>query len=205
MLEISGLLAPLPLWQTALGVAVALAVAGALMGCFGGWRRCRLAGQHVLVTGGSKGIGLAIARGAVARGAAAVTVVARDKAALVEALAELQGVADAAAVQAQRSNRAGARRQPTLQALSADTCNSDAVTRVFAQAEAAAGPIDVLVCNAGLSIPGEDPGWRMNARCTAPPGAPAALEQAALATTDALPCPGPHLTRSICGARHSCV
>ena len=44
----------------------------------------QLAGQHVLITGGSKGIGLACAR-AFCREGARVSIVARDAAALDEA------------------------------------------------------------------------------------------------------------------------
>eukprot|EP00887_Chlorella_sp_A99_P007439 scaffold2.g7439.t1 len=102
----------------------------------------RLQGKHILITGGSKGIGLALARGFVAA-RCAVTIVARDRAGLVTALAELQ--ADAAA-------------QGTpdlkLQALAADISSDKEVARAFSQAEDTAGPIDILVCNAGLSIPG---------------------------------------------------
>ena len=52
-----------------------------------------LGGKHVVVTGGSKGIGLAIAAAAVAEGAR-VTLVARDEALLAEAASSLEGEVD---------------------------------------------------------------------------------------------------------------
>ncbi|CDJ59529.1 oxidoreductase, putative [Eimeria maxima] len=53
-----------------------------------------LKGRHVLITGGSKGIGYAIAREAVKKGAKLVTLVARDASALQEAQNKCVEIAD---------------------------------------------------------------------------------------------------------------
>jgi NAD(P)-dependent dehydrogenase (short-subunit alcohol dehydrogenase family) len=84
----------------------------------------KFAGRTALVTGGSRGIGLAIARRLVAEGAA-VTITGRDKAALDRSAAEL-----------------GCR------ALVADVTDAAAVDALFA----AVGPLDILVNNAGAAL-----------------------------------------------------
>lgn len=90
-----------------------------------------LKGAHVLVTGGSRGIGAALAR-EFARAGARVSLTARTTDA-IEALAlELGG-----------------------RAFTADLLDPDAVDSLIERVEADAGPIDVLVNNAGL----EDHGW----------------------------------------------
>lgn len=61
-----------------------------LMGLFSFKRK--LAGQHVVISGGSKGIGLALAEEFVRRGCH-VTVIARSKQALQEALEDLTALA----------------------------------------------------------------------------------------------------------------
>ena len=95
----------------AAGLALALPL---LMGLFR--RRRSLAGLHVAVTGGSKGIGLGLAEEFVRRGAH-VTIIARNQADLDAARGQLAGVAEAA-------GRAGGCK---LQALSADTTSPEQV------------------------------------------------------------------------------
>lgn len=92
-----------------------------------------LQGRHALVTGGGRGIGAAIARRLLADGAS-VTLLGRDAAALDAALASLRPHAVEGAV---------------LTAVSADVTNADSVAQAFASAVAAAGPIAILVNNAG--------------------------------------------------------
>lgn len=87
-------------------------------------------GAVVLVTGGSRGIGLAVARRVVAAGAR-VGLVARDGTALERALDGLGGT-DAGAVAA------------------ADVADRDALAGALAELEARLGPPDVLVNNAGI-------------------------------------------------------
>jgi 3-dehydrosphinganine reductase len=95
------------------------------------------AGSHVIVTGGSSGIGLATARLLAGRGAR-VSLVARDEARLARAVAEIRddtpqaGVASAAA----------------------DVTDPDAVARAFAAVAEHQGPCDVLVAAAGSAHPG---------------------------------------------------
>lgn len=89
-----------------------------------------LEGRHALVTGGARGIGLACARALLARGAR-VTLLGRDGAALEAAVRELGGTAR------------------TVQAVQADIADEASVRQAFAQAEAAFGPVQVLVNNAG--------------------------------------------------------
>lgn len=92
-----------------------------------------LEGRHALVTGGARGIGLACARALLARGAR-VTLLGRDGAALEAAVRELGGTAPAAQM---------------VQSVQADIADEDSVRQAFAQAEAAFGPVQVLVNNAG--------------------------------------------------------
>lgn len=107
----------------ALSLILALAVPAVLMGLLG--RRCHgprlAAGTHVLITGGSKGLGLALGRMCAARGCS-VTVVARNQADLEEALRQLQ----AAAAGAAGAGGAGAA-AAKLQALSAYTSDPQQV------------------------------------------------------------------------------
>ena len=95
----------------------------------------QLGGQHVLITGGSSGIGLAIARRCAAEGAR-VSLVARDPGRLAAAKASVG--AEGASVFA----------------ASADVSDKDAVIAAVRAAEAANGPVDVLVASAGTARPG---------------------------------------------------
>ncbi|MBK0111264.1 MULTISPECIES: SDR family NAD(P)-dependent oxidoreductase [unclassified Delftia] len=92
-----------------------------------------LEGRHALVTGGARGIGLACARALLARGAR-VTLLGRDGAALEAAVRELGGTAQTAQM---------------VQSVQADIADEASVRQAFAQAEAAFGPVQVLVNNAG--------------------------------------------------------
>ena len=92
----------------------------------------RIAGQHALITGGSKGIGRASAE-LLAEEGVDLTLVARDPAALAEAAAAVR-----------------ARRQVKVTTISADLSREDEVLRVAA----AAGEVDILVNNAGAIPPG---------------------------------------------------
>jgi gluconate 5-dehydrogenase len=93
-----------------------------------------LTGRRALVTGSSRGIGLALARGLVDAGAT-VVLHGRDETALAEAVRSLvDGGAEAARVHA----------------VAFDVTDEQAVLAGVAAAEAAAGPLDVLVNNAGM-------------------------------------------------------
>lgn len=90
-----------------------------------------LGGAHVVITGGSSGIGLATAREAVARGAR-VSLLARDEARLADAASAVGAVATA----------------------SVDVADGDALRDAMATVVAAGGPCDVLLTAAGSAHPG---------------------------------------------------
>ncbi|MBV8754207.1 MAG: SDR family oxidoreductase [Hyphomicrobiales bacterium] len=85
-----------------------------------------LAGRHALVTGGSRGIGRAVAA-ALTQAGATVTVLGRDHATLAEAVA--RGAASAFVV--------------------GDVTDAAAVGAGIARAAAHHGPVDILIANAG--------------------------------------------------------
>jgi 3-oxoacyl-[acyl-carrier protein] reductase len=95
-----------------------------------------LAGQHAVVTGGSRGIGRAIARRLAAQGAAVV----------VNYLANERAAAETVRVIAEAGGRA--------RALRFDVGDADAVRVGFADVVDHEGRVDILVNNAGLSIDG---------------------------------------------------
>ena len=94
--------------------------------------RARFAGTHALVTGGSGGIGLAIAKRLTALGGS-VTLIARDEGRLARAAGELGGRAHTLAL---------------------DIADADAVAAVVPE-ELAQRPADLLVNCAGISTVGE--------------------------------------------------
>jgi len=91
-----------------------------------------LAGAHVVVTGGSQGIGLETARALVAKGAR-VSLVARDPARLATAAAEVGG---------------------ETQWRSADVTDSDAIAAAVGGLVEARGAVDLLITSAGVAHPG---------------------------------------------------
>jgi NAD(P)-dependent dehydrogenase (short-subunit alcohol dehydrogenase family) len=91
-----------------------------------------LKGKHVLVTGGSRGIGLACVRGFAAEGAR-VTLVSKR--------------AESVAAARQQLREAGI----AAEGFAADLADAQAAVGVIDQAEAAQGPVDVLVNSAGAA------------------------------------------------------
>jgi 3-dehydrosphinganine reductase len=94
--------------------------------------------KHVLITGGSSGIGLALAQRCVAAGAR-VSLVARVEARLAAARAAILAASPGAAVGV----------------YPADVAVESEVLRAIASAERAQGPVDVLVTSAGTARPGK--------------------------------------------------
>lgn len=94
-----------------------------------------LKGKRALVTGGSKGIGLAVARALLSAGAN-VVICARDSKQLEHALTELQKHAKGA-------KAAGH---------TADVSDAEQVARLFQFADQQLGALDVLVNNAGTGV-----------------------------------------------------
>lgn len=126
------------IWAAIIFFGIVIVVRTLFMPLF---RRDRLQGKHVLITGGSKGLGLALAREFIKRGCD-VSVVARNQSDLLSALQDLVALGKTLPT------------PPKIQALSADTSSMDDLAKALSVAADAAGPIEVLVCNAGLSIPG---------------------------------------------------
>ena len=94
-------------------------------------RRIDFRGRHVLITNGTRGLGLAIAREFAAEGAR-LTICARDAAEVEQARQELAHL--------------GAQ----VQAFVADMRNAAQVRRLVRDATTSAGPVDVLVNHAGV-------------------------------------------------------
>lgn len=90
--------------------------------------------RHILITGGSKGIGLACAQAFLAEGAR-VSLVSRDPAHL----------------QAARAQLAAQHPAEHVHTVAADLCDAAAALAALDAAEAAFGPVDVLVNSAGAA------------------------------------------------------
>jgi NAD(P)-dependent dehydrogenase (short-subunit alcohol dehydrogenase family) len=113
-------------------VAAAGALAGwAVMRLLGGPRRYEFTGKTVLVTGGSRGLGLVLAKQLAAEGAR-VAICGRDPEALERARSALEAI--------------GAE----VFALPVDVADRNAVDTLVRQVAARFGPVDVLVNNAGV-------------------------------------------------------
>jgi 3-oxoacyl-[acyl-carrier protein] reductase len=93
----------------------------------------KLTGRKALITGGSKGLGLAIAR-TFADAGADVAIMARGQVALDEAV-----------------ERIGARQGLKVLAISCDVRRADDIAAGFARVTEALGSVDILVNNAGTS------------------------------------------------------
>jgi NAD(P)-dependent dehydrogenase (short-subunit alcohol dehydrogenase family) len=102
-----------------------------------------LAGRRAVVTGGSKGLGKAIAAELMAEGAA-ITICSRDSAELEATAAELRKQA--------RPAQAGS---GSIVAMACDVTEPDQVTAFIDFAASAMGGLDILVNNAGGARPGQ--------------------------------------------------
>src|SRR4051812_43340099 len=100
-----------------------------------------LAGRRAIVTGGSRGIGLAVARVLASEGAR-VALVARGAAALEEAASALSAVAAAADT---GGNATRGQRDPRVIAVPADTGSDESVAALVARVVDEFGGVDILV------------------------------------------------------------
>ncbi|MFQ8432778.1 SDR family NAD(P)-dependent oxidoreductase [Amaricoccus sp. W119] len=106
----------------------------------------RLTGKTAIVTGAASGIGLAITRAFLAEGAV-VAMLDRDAATLETEAARLETAHEAAGGGATGGGEA-------VRAFACDVARADQVAAAVAEAAGAFGPINTLVNNAGISIPG---------------------------------------------------
>ena len=96
----------------------------------------KIAGSHVVITGGSEGIALAIGLEAVRQGAR-VTIMARSADKLQKAVTQLNAEQPSS---------------PNASSISCDVTDARGVAAALAKAEAIA-PIDFLICGAGAAYP----------------------------------------------------
>ncbi|GIL44695.1 hypothetical protein Vafri_2218 [Volvox africanus] len=101
-------------------------------------KKLNLASKHVVITGGSSGIGLALALQAVSR-RANVTLISRSEARLKAAQVQLQEEAQKGDTGSKVAYRA------------LDVTDSAMVRQVLAEAVKDLGPVDLLICNAGAA------------------------------------------------------
>ncbi|GIL76036.1 hypothetical protein Vretimale_5676 [Volvox reticuliferus] len=101
-------------------------------------KKLKLTGKHVVITGGSSGIGLALALEAVKRGAN-VTIMSRSEARLKAAQLKLQ----------EEAQKCGTGSKVVYMPL--DVTDSAMVREVLAEATKGLGPVDLLICNAGAA------------------------------------------------------
>ena len=122
-------------WLVAAGVSSALAALTLWSSRRGSYN---LQGKVVLITGGSRGLGLVLARQAAVEGAR-VAICARDEAELERARQELVELADDASA---------------IMVLARDVTEATEVRTLVAEVENRFGPVDVLINNAGIIVAG---------------------------------------------------
>src|SRR5271169_1564306 len=104
----------------------------------------RLLGKVAVVTGGSRGIGYAIARALAAEGCS-VVITGRDESSLAESAARIKNSLP--------ESLSSAKRRTQIVALTCDVRDRESVASLFAAVKRRFGKIDVLVNNAGIAQP----------------------------------------------------
>eukprot|EP00727_Mastigamoeba_balamuthi_P000886 m51a1_g10795 putative 3-dehydrosphinganine reductase (497) ;mRNA; r:55202-58292 len=94
--------------------------------------------KHVVITGGATGLGKALATEMALRGSR-VTIISRSRPKLEAAVSDIS---------------AACSRPGDVMFVPADVTDAEAVAKAVAQAVDAFGPVDLLVCNAGMAKPG---------------------------------------------------
>mmetsp|Transcript_32727 Transcript_32727/g.59313 ORF Transcript_32727/g.59313 Transcript_32727/m.59313 type:complete len:312 (-) Transcript_32727:492-1427(-) len=97
--------------------------------------------KHVVITGGSAGIGLCIAEEAIKK-KANVTLIARTTSKLKEAQEQLQSLSS--------SQKLGS----VIRIQTADVTSEEQIKQALVEAATNLGPVDILICNAGAATPG---------------------------------------------------
>lgn len=96
---------------------------------------------HVCITGGSDGLGFALAQRFIEE-EANVSIIARSPEKLEKAKEALQQIVDAKKLETR------------VVVISGDCCHFDSVQKAMREAESENGPVDILIANAGTSLPG---------------------------------------------------
>ena len=119
------------------------------------YRSVSFAGKHVVVTGGSQGIGKALAEKLLARGAR-VTILARTESTLAQATADLRDAELARRSKLRGGSRAARPEEEAvaIQYVSASTTDFPKLSAAMERAAEAHGPIDCLIACAGGALPG---------------------------------------------------
>ena len=138
----AGAAGAIPAAAVAVGLAAVVAAPVLVAAALNSTKRLEVRGKHVLVTGGSKGLGKALAAELAVRHGAHVTVVARGQRDLDEAVAEI----NAAAAEHKRGGKA--------QGLSCDVTDAESVAACVKRAEDALGPVEWVVACAGGALTG---------------------------------------------------
>ncbi|KAL2652216.1 hypothetical protein R1flu_020344 [Riccia fluitans] len=111
-----------------------------------------LRSRHVVITGGSSGIGLSMAKIAILEGAR-VSILGRSKDKLEAACEEILKEHGAYRYRADTSKPKGVAGDPEVYGYSADVKDFSSIEKGFAEAVEKLGPIDVLICSHGVAAP----------------------------------------------------
>ena len=104
--------------------------------------RYSFAGKHVMITGGSSGLGLEMAK-QIASESATVTIVARNRAQLEKAKDEIVSYCRSKGVMT-----------PLIEIQQADICNKEEIQKAINESSQTSGSVDVIICNAGMAKTG---------------------------------------------------
>uniref|UniRef100_A0A0G4HEW0 3-dehydrosphinganine reductase n=1 Tax=Chromera velia CCMP2878 TaxID=1169474 RepID=A0A0G4HEW0_9ALVE len=112
-----------------------------------------VADKHVLITGGSEGLGLELAKECVRRGARRVTIVGRREGKLREAVRSLEMTRDNFYEKEMGVTRKSDKGPLcTVSHFSVDCCDETAVKKLFSQLESEGDSPQVVVCNVGAAV-----------------------------------------------------